>query len=91
MVTEPPGTYVLIDVRSKSEWDADHIEGALLMPHNEIGKLIAEKVPEKDKPIKLYCRSGGRAGMAKNTLLSMGYTNVANLGGISEARSKIPK
>lgn len=88
-VTEPPGTYVVIDVRSKGEWNGGHIDGALHMPHTEISRLIGQQVPEKDKPIKLYCASGMRANSAKSTLLSMGYTNVANLGGYSEARQKL--
>lgn len=90
-VTEEPGTYVVIDVRSRDEWDGGHIEGAHHMVHTEICDLIGEKVPEKDKPIKLYCRSGMRAGKAKEALEGAGYTNVANLGGLDDARNKLPK
>ena len=88
-VTEPWGTYTLIDVRTKEEWDSGHIEGAILIPHNEIAEKIGEFVKDKSRPIKLYCRSGGRAGMALNQLQSMGYENVQNLGGYSTAKQMI--
>ena len=46
-------------------------------------------VTDKNAPINLYCAAGGRASAAKSTLISMGYTNVANLGGYSDAIKKI--
>ncbi|MGK0446122.1 MAG: rhodanese-related sulfurtransferase, partial [Bermanella sp.] len=33
------------------------------------------------------CRSGNRAGKAVNTLKSLGYTNVTNIGGLDDARA----
>ena len=44
---------------------------------------------DKNAPINLYCAAGSRASAAKSTLVSMGYTNVANLGGYSGALKKI--
>jgi hypothetical protein len=41
---------------------------------------------EKDAEIKVYCRSGKRAGIALATLQELGYTNATNVGGISDAR-----
>lgn len=90
-VTEAPGSFVLIDVRGKDEWDAGHIEGAIHIVHTEIEKEIGDKVPDKNASIKVYCRSGRRSGLAKKALLEMGYTNVKNLGGMEEAEGKLPK
>ena len=90
-VTEAPGTYVLIDVRSKEEWDAGHIEGAIHIVHTEIEKEIVDQVPDKNAIIKVYCRSGRRSGLAKKALIEMGYPNVKNLGGMEEAEGKLPK
>lgn len=85
-VKEPWGTYTLIDVRSKDEWDEGHINGAVLIPHTQIEQKISDDVPDKNQPIKLYCRSGHRASIAKDALIKMGYQNVVNLGGYGSAK-----
>lgn len=90
-VTEAPGSFVLIDVRSNEEWDAGHIEGAIHIVHTEIEKEIVDNVPDKNAIIKVYCRTGRRSGLAKKALIEMGYTNVKNLGGMEEAADKLPK
>ncbi|MEX1033359.1 MAG: rhodanese-like domain-containing protein [Cellvibrionaceae bacterium] len=77
---------VWIDVRTQAEYEAAHLEGTTLIPHTTIGDQIDKLGLDKSAPIKLFCRSGGRAGMAKETLESMGYTNVENVGSIGEAR-----
>lgn len=75
-----------IDVRSQAEYDADHIDGTTLIPHTQIADEIGKLELDKSAPIKVFCRSGHRAGIAKQTLESMGYTNVENVGGIADAR-----
>ena len=82
---------VVIDVRSQEEWDEGHVESAILIPHNQIGKQITKRVPDKATPILLYCRSGGRAGRAMTLLKKMGYTDVTNLGGLDDARAHLKK
>ena len=39
----------------------------------------------KDRPVILYCASGGRSALAGRTLQEMGYERVHNLGGFKEA------
>lgn len=77
---------VWIDVRSQAEYDADHMEDTTLIPHTQIGEDIGKLNLDKSADIKVFCRSGKRAGVAKQTLESLGYTNVENLGGIADAR-----
>ena len=77
--------YILIDVRSSEEYTSGHLEGAVNMPHDSIGKNIGETVPDKDSEIYLYCRSGRRVQAAMNTLESMGYKKLRSLGGMEEA------
>ena len=77
---------VLIDVRSREEYDAGHIEGALSVEYSVIQDHIGGIAKNKSEKIYLYCRSGRRSGIALQTLKSMGYTDVVNLGGFSEAR-----
>jgi len=84
-------TPVIIDTRSQEEYADGHLEGALLMPYNTIGSMIAARVPDKNAPVLLYCRSGNRAGMALKTLVSMNYTRVENLGGIRDAADKLKR
>ena len=75
-----------IDVRSVGEYEADHIEGDVNMPFQQIDELIEQVVADKDAEIKLYCVVGVRASIALLTLESMGYSNVSNVIGIDNAR-----
>lgn len=77
--TEP---YVLLDVRTQSEFDEGHIKGAKLIPDFEIVEKSSTELPDKDALIIIYCRSGARSAGASKALISMGYTNVYDLGGI---------
>ena len=72
---------VWIDVRTPEEYATGHLEDAHNIPHDQIGKRIAELVPDKTTAIHLYCRSGRRSGLARDTLLKLGYTKVFNEGG----------
>jgi phage shock protein E len=78
---------VWIDVRSLNEYREDHIANTEHIPHTEMAAQIAGLNLDKDAPIKLFCRSGVRAGVAKTTLEDLGYTNVKNVGGIADARA----
>jgi len=82
---------VVIDVRTKSEYDEGHIKDCLFIPHDEIKEKIEEFVKDKNTPINVYCKGGRRAGKAKTALLEMGYKNISNLGGYSDALKKVPK
>jgi len=78
---------VWIDVRSVEEYQEDHMENTENIPHTEIAARIADLELSKDAPIKLFCRSGVRAGLALTALQELGYTNVENVGGIADARA----
>lgn len=73
--------FVLLDVRRQDEFDAAHIEGALLLPNEEIGTERPDLLPELSVPIYVYCRSGNRSLQAAKKLAAMGYT-VYDFGGI---------
>ena len=72
---------LVVDVRSKEEFDSGHLEGALNVPHTEVEENLALFGADKDKPIVVYCRSGRRSGMAKEVLEKNGFTTVHNGGG----------
>ncbi len=72
----------VVDVRTATEYAEGHIEGALLLPNEEIGTTPPSLLPDKDAEILLYCRSGNRTQQAAKKLTAMGYTNVYDFGGI---------
>ena len=80
---------VLLDVRTPEEHKTGYLEGAVLLPLAELESKIAGKVPDKNTPIYIYCRSGRRSGIAVEKLKAMGYTDLHNLGGLKDAREKL--
>ena len=72
----------LVDVRELHEFNAGHINGAQLIPLGTIEDSFSSLIPQKDTKIFIYCRSGNRSAEAANKLVSMGYTNVFDIGGI---------
>jgi len=77
-----------IDVRNPDEYASGHVEAAVNIPYTEIGARIGEVTEDKDAVIYLYCRSGRRSGIAKQTLQEAGFLNVVNIGGIEDAQAK---
>jgi phage shock protein E len=75
---------LVVDVRSVGEFSGGHFNGALNIPVDEVQKRIAEFGANKDREIVLYCRSGGRAGSAKQMLEAAGYKKVTNAGGLTD-------
>jgi phage shock protein E len=71
---------VLIDVRSPQEYEAGHIKNAKNLPVDKITEDIKYFVPDKEKTIVVYCRSGRRSTIAEKTLKDLGYKNVINAG-----------
>jgi len=76
---------LVIDVRTEQEWQAGHLEGAILIPHDRIGQEIAAAAPEKNSRIYLYCRTGLSAAPAVDTLKKAGYGDLINLGTVENA------
>lgn len=72
---------VILDVREKDEWDSGHHSSATHIPLSNVKKKFHSKYPDKDIKILIYCRSGMRAGSAKNILESQGYLNISVLDG----------
>lgn len=73
-----PNDLIFIDVRSQAELSQGVIEGALLMPLNELVASVETKVPNKNTSVVVYCASGIRSLSAKNMMQKLGYTQVKN-------------
>ena len=74
--------YVIIDARTQSEFESGHIAGAIMIPEYEIADVAEDVLKDKDQLILVYCRSGRRSKIAAEALVSLGYTNVKEFGGI---------
>lgn len=75
----------LVDVRSDDEFAAGSLDGARHVPHDQAASRL-EAFGEKDRPVVLFCYSGGRAGRVKKLLESHGWTQVYNAGGLSDLK-----
>jgi rhodanese-related sulfurtransferase len=74
--------YILLDVRTQAEYEEAHIPGAILIPDTDIAERAEDMMPDKDRLILVYCRSGRRSKLAAETLVELGYTNIHEFGGI---------
>jgi len=74
---------VVVDVRTLSEWDAGHIDGARHFELNDLGRHL-DQLP-KDRELVLVCRSGYRSSIAASLLEGAGFARVSDLRGGMEA------
>lgn len=82
----------LLDVRTKKEFEAGHIKGA--GHHHIYDKDFKEQLGylDKDKPVYVYCKSGGRSAEAALELKEMGFKKIYDFrGGISAWKGEIEK
>ena len=82
---------IIVDVRTKEEYDSCHIANSLLIPYDEIEKKAPALLTDKNAAIIVYCRTGRRSEIAAKALIGMGYTNVADMGGISDWKYGLEK
>ncbi len=73
---------LLLDVRSKAEFETGHLPGAKNVPVSDVA-IKAKGLGAKDRPVIVYCASGARSAVARSTLKGLGFEQVYNLGSIS--------
>lgn len=78
---------VIVDVRTKNEYDMGHIKNSINIPLNNLSNHYSKL--KKDKAIITCCASGVRSAQAKNILKANGYNDVYNGGGWTSLRNKI--
>jgi len=76
------GGVIIVDVRTKSEYDSGHIPDAIVIPNETIGSTRPDQLPDLNAEIIVYCRSGARSRNASQKLAALGYTAIYDLGGI---------
>ena len=75
--------YIILDVRTETEYAEGHIPNAVCIPNETIGTSEISELPDKQQLILVYCRSGNRSKQAASKLAALGYTNVVEFGGIN--------
>ena len=83
--------YILLDVRTKGEYESGYIPGAINIPLSDIDEKIISFLPDKSQMILVYCRSGNRSREASDKLSKLGYSNVLEIGGINAWKGEIVK
>ncbi len=91
-LTETPKELLVVDVRSKAEFDLGHIPGALHVPIDTIQsgqglKQIQTQI--KGRQLVTYCYSGVRSRRALDKLIPLGIQGLDLEGGIVEWRNQI--
>ena len=83
--------YILLDVRTKEEYESGYIPGAINIPLSDINENVVSSLPDKSQMILVYCRSGNRSRQASDKLSRLGYTNIIEIGGINSWKGEIIK
>jgi len=93
--------FLLIDLRSKGDFDKGFVAGAVNIPRGVLEFRIAKEsfwegemiyMPKKTDQIILNCKRGDRSTLAAQTLKSLGYTNVKSLkGGFKKWKGLYPE
>jgi phage shock protein E len=66
-----PDAPLILDVRSQAEYNAGHVPGAVLIPHDQLAGRLSEL--DRDRWVLVYCKSGRRAGIAEALLVKEGF------------------
>lgn len=81
----------LLDVRTPDEWNEGIIEGATMSNFYDEGFETSLSTLDKEKPVAVYCKSGGRSGKAMSIMNKLGFKEVYNLDGGIGAWNKASK
>ena len=72
---------IFVDVREADEWDEGHVPGAIYTGRGRLEQRIEGLVPDKTRPLVVYCSAGSRSAFSAKALEELGYSNVVNLAG----------
>ena len=75
----------IIDVREADEYAQGHLADAMNIPRGVLEFKIADNIADKNTPIMVYCKTGGRAALSAQVLGELGYCHVKSIEGGYEA------
>ncbi len=81
---------VVIDVRTPQEFASGHLDNAINLPVQNLAHADLSFLKNRDQLV-VYCRSGNRSAKAQQLLLTQGYKQVHNGGGLQEMLSAKPE
>lgn len=67
---------ILIDVRTEDEYNKNHLDGSINIPHTQICATVENRLPNKKTPLILYCSTGKRSLQAEKLLGYLEYENI---------------
>ena len=89
------GQPVLIDVREPAEYETGYLPGAINIPrgvlefqvdsHPAVANATDPALAHRERPVVVYCRTGGRAALSADNLQKLGFTDVQSIQGGIEA------
>jgi rhodanese-related sulfurtransferase len=74
---ESNSSLIILDVRTREEYDSGHIDGAILIPVSELEDRLDEL--SKEEELLIYCRTGNRSTNSVNILKANGYTKIFHM------------
>ena len=80
-VDERTDDAVLLDVREPDEYAAGALDGAVHLPRGMLELQVEGRIPDKERPIVVYCAGGTRSALAAKTLGELGYRDVVSMSG----------
>lgn len=78
------GNVTVLDVRSQSEYEEGHIAGSICVPGKYLETTVPALLPDLSEPILVCSRTGWRSSAAAAALAQMGYTNISDMGGLTD-------
>ena len=75
------GQVSLLDVREADEYEQGALPGTVHVPRGFLEFQVEGRLPDKSRPVVVYCASGNRSALAAKTLGDLGYEDVASLVG----------
>jgi len=70
-----------LDVREQDEYEQGTIPGSVFIPRGQLESNIENRLPDKDRPVVVYCAGGFRSAFAADTLQQLGYHDVTSMAG----------
>jgi phage shock protein E len=82
---------IILDVRDENAYREGHIKNAISISVSDISHEIEDIVQDKDTLVCTYCYSGARSARTAMMLDYLEYTNVFDLGGITNWSYELEK